>query len=89
MDQAQVPWKGAPERSKSQNPEPSFWESKQLKECESEAVRELSRTGSKHDGIEARRKNPKLGENPNFGITKSLRKPEAREIFLKDIRHHL
>ena len=33
-----------------------------------EAGRELSRTGSKHDGIEARRENPKLGENPNFGI---------------------
>ncbi|WZY99389.1 hypothetical protein YC2023_071718 [Brassica napus] len=37
---------------------------------ESEAGPELSRTGSKHDGIEARRENPKLGENPNFGITK-------------------
>ncbi|WZY99623.1 hypothetical protein YC2023_071952 [Brassica napus] len=36
----------------------------------SEAGWELSRTGSKHDGIEARRENPKLGENPNFGITK-------------------
>ena len=33
-----------------------------------EAGRELSTTGSKHDGIEARRENPKLGENPNFGI---------------------
>ncbi|WZZ34736.1 hypothetical protein YC2023_018137 [Brassica napus] len=33
-----------------------------------EAGRELSRTGSKHDGIEVRRENPKLGENPNFGI---------------------
>ena len=33
-----------------------------------EAGRELSRTGSKHDGIEARRENLKLGENPNFGI---------------------
>ena len=31
---------------------------------------EVSRMGSKHDGIEARRENPKLGENPNFGITK-------------------
>ncbi|KAF3530569.1 hypothetical protein DY000_02041989 [Brassica cretica] len=29
---------------------------------------ELSRTGSKHDEIEARRKNPKLDENPKFGI---------------------
>ncbi|WZZ46267.1 hypothetical protein YC2023_042526 [Brassica napus] len=33
-----------------------------------EAGRELSTTGSKHDGIEARRENLKLGENPNFGI---------------------
>ncbi|KAG5398152.1 hypothetical protein IGI04_019966, partial [Brassica rapa subsp. trilocularis] len=33
-----------------------------------EAGRELSRTGSKHDGIEARQENPKFGENPNFGI---------------------
>ena len=33
-----------------------------------EAGRELSTTGSKHDGTEARRENPKLGENPNFGI---------------------
>ncbi|KAF2612594.1 hypothetical protein F2Q70_00013248 [Brassica cretica] len=33
-----------------------------------EAGRELSRTGSKHDGIEARRENPKLDENPNFSI---------------------
>ncbi|KAF3573792.1 hypothetical protein F2Q69_00059743 [Brassica cretica] len=33
-----------------------------------EAGRDLSRTGSKHDGIEARRENPKLDENPNFGI---------------------
>ena len=24
--------------------------------------------GTKHDGIEARRENPKLDENPNFGI---------------------
>ena len=24
--------------------------------------------GSKHDGVEARRENPKLDENPNFGI---------------------
>ncbi|WZZ34737.1 hypothetical protein YC2023_018138 [Brassica napus] len=31
-----------------------------------EAGRKLSRTGSKHDGIEVRRENPKLGENPNF-----------------------
>ncbi|WZZ57775.1 hypothetical protein YC2023_057882 [Brassica napus] len=35
-----------------------------------EAGWELSRTGSKHDGIEARRENPKLGKNPNFGIMK-------------------
>ena len=42
-----------------------FW-----RHYKSEAGRELSRTGSKHDGIEARRENPKLGENPNFGITK-------------------
>ena len=35
-----------------------------------EAGWELSRTGSKHDGIEARRENPKLDENPNFGIMK-------------------
>ncbi|WZZ79382.1 hypothetical protein YC2023_099954 [Brassica napus] len=33
-----------------------------------EAGRELSTTGSKHDGIEARWENLKLGENPNFGI---------------------
>ena len=33
-----------------------------------EAGWDLSRTGSKHDGIEARRENPKLDENPNFGI---------------------
>ena len=33
-----------------------------------EAGRELITTGSKHDRIKARRKNPKLGENPNFGI---------------------
>ncbi|KAF3590766.1 hypothetical protein DY000_02022536 [Brassica cretica] len=31
---------------------------------------ELSRTGSKHDGIKARRENPKSGKNPNFGIMK-------------------
>ncbi|KAF3523656.1 hypothetical protein F2Q69_00049994 [Brassica cretica] len=31
-----------------------------------EAGRELSRTGSKHDGIEARWENPKLDKNPNF-----------------------
>ncbi|KAF2584454.1 hypothetical protein F2Q70_00036047 [Brassica cretica] len=33
-----------------------------------EEGRELSRTGSKHDGIEARRENPKLDKNPNFSI---------------------
>ncbi|KAF3563089.1 hypothetical protein DY000_02017417 [Brassica cretica] len=33
-----------------------------------EAGRELSTTGSKHEGIEARRENPKLDENPKFGI---------------------
>ena len=33
-----------------------------------ESGRESRKTGSKHDGIEARRENPKLGENPNFGI---------------------
>ncbi|WZZ03253.1 hypothetical protein YC2023_089174 [Brassica napus] len=33
-----------------------------------EAGRELRRMGIKQDGIEARRENPKLGENPNFGI---------------------
>ncbi|KAF3590860.1 hypothetical protein DY000_02020770 [Brassica cretica] len=33
-----------------------------------EAGREQSTTGSKHDGIEARRGNPKLDKNPNFGI---------------------
>ena len=33
-----------------------------------EAGRKLSRTESKHDGIEAWRENPKLDENPNFGI---------------------
>ena len=33
-----------------------------------EAGWELSRTGSKYDEIKARRENPKLGENPNFGI---------------------
>ena len=27
-------------------------------------------TESKHDGIEARRENPKLDETPNFGIMK-------------------
>ena len=33
-----------------------------------EAGQKLSRMGSKHDGIEARQENPKLDENPNFGI---------------------
>ena len=33
-----------------------------------EAGRKLSRTGSKHDGKEARWENPKLDENPNYGI---------------------
>ena len=55
----------------------------------SEVGRELSRTGSKYDGIEVRRKNSKLGENFNFGITKFLRKSEVWEIFLKDIRNYL
>ena len=33
-----------------------------------EAGWELSMMGSKHDRIEARWENPKLDENPNFGI---------------------
>ena len=33
-----------------------------------EVGRKLSMTGSKHARIEARRENPKLDENPNFGI---------------------
>ena len=33
-----------------------------------EAGRELSRTGNKHGGNKARRENPKLDKNPNFGI---------------------
>ncbi|KAF3532925.1 hypothetical protein DY000_02040894 [Brassica cretica] len=33
-----------------------------------EAGQDLSRTGSKHNRIEARQKKPKLDENPNFGI---------------------
>ncbi|KAF3506800.1 hypothetical protein F2Q69_00007576 [Brassica cretica] len=36
---------------------------------------------SKHYGIEARWENPKLGENPNFGIMIFSRKSEDREIF--------
>ncbi|KAG5384935.1 hypothetical protein IGI04_036405 [Brassica rapa subsp. trilocularis] len=54
-----------------------------------EAGRELSRTGSKHDGIEARWENPKFGENPNFGIIDFSKKPEAREIFSIKVRIHL
>ena len=34
----------------------------------SEEGRKLSRTGSKHDGIEAQQENPKLDENLNFSI---------------------
>ena len=33
-----------------------------------ESGRESRKTGSKHDGIEARRENPKLDKNHNFGI---------------------
>ena len=33
-----------------------------------EERRELIRMGNKHDGIEARRENPKLDKNCNFGI---------------------
>ena len=46
-----------------------------------EAGRELSRMGSKQDGIEARRENPKLDKNSNFGNMKFSMKPKDREIF--------
>ncbi|WZZ50355.1 hypothetical protein YC2023_050462 [Brassica napus] len=46
----------------------TFWKHNNFGSTTLEARRELSTTGSKHDGIEARRENPKLGENPNFGI---------------------
>lgn len=52
----------------------------------SEAGRELSRTGSNHDAKQARRENPKLPENPNFGIVDFSGKLEAREIFLLKFR---
>ncbi|KAG5393275.1 hypothetical protein IGI04_023238 [Brassica rapa subsp. trilocularis] len=42
----------------------------------SEAGWDLRRTGSKHDGIEPRRENPKLGNNPNFA-----HQNESRKIF--------
>ncbi|KAF2619590.1 hypothetical protein F2Q68_00038420 [Brassica cretica] len=38
----------------------------------------ITKTGSKHDGIEARRENPKSGKNPNFGIMKFFE--EARDL---------
>ena len=44
---------------------------------------------SKHYGIEARWENPKLGENPNFGIMNFSRKSEDREIFSVKVRIHL
>ncbi|KAF3537366.1 hypothetical protein F2Q69_00019922 [Brassica cretica] len=42
-----------------------------------EAGWKLSRTGSKHDGAEARRENPKLDETPNFGIMKVFDEDEG------------
>ena len=47
-----------------------------------EAWRDLSTTGSKHDGIEARRENLKLDENPNFGIMQVFDEAEgSRNIY--------
>ncbi|KAF2543134.1 hypothetical protein F2Q70_00035613 [Brassica cretica] len=51
---------------------------------------ELSRTGSNHDGIEARRENPKLDKNHNFGIMQVFDEAEGsgniyrQEIYWKD-----
>ena len=52
----------------------------------SEAGRELSRTGSQHDGIEAPRKTLKLDENPNFGIMKFFDETKGSEIFTAKVR---
>ncbi|WZZ15077.1 hypothetical protein YC2023_108166 [Brassica napus] len=46
----------------------TFWKHNIFGSTTSEAGWDLRTTRSKHDGIEARRENPKLGENPNFGI---------------------
>ncbi|KAF3610822.1 hypothetical protein DY000_02049179 [Brassica cretica] len=45
-----------------------------------EAGRKLIRTGSKHDGIKARRENPKLDENPKFGIMEVFVKPDRKYL---------
>ena len=45
--------------------------------------------GGKHDGIKARRENPKLDENHNFSIMKSSMKPKDREIFSLKFRDQL
>ncbi|KAG5414853.1 hypothetical protein IGI04_002420 [Brassica rapa subsp. trilocularis] len=47
-----------------------------------EAGQELSRTGSKHDGIEARRENPKSDKNPNFGAMKCFKEAGGSENIL-------
>ncbi|KAF3595952.1 hypothetical protein DY000_02020764 [Brassica cretica] len=44
-----------------------------------EAGHELITTGSKHDRIEARQENPKLDENPNFGIMEVFDEAEGSE----------
>ena len=41
--------------------------------------RESSRTGSKHNGIEAQRENPKLDDNPNLCIIEFLGEAEGSE----------
>ena len=52
----------------------------------SEAERELSRTGSKHDGIEAQWENPKLDETLISVLWKSSMKPKDRETFTAKVR---
>ena len=54
-----------------------------------EAGWELSRTGSKHDGIETRRENPKSGKNPNFNAMKFFKEAGGSEIFSVKVRNIL
>ncbi|KAF2599689.1 hypothetical protein F2Q68_00010032 [Brassica cretica] len=55
-----------------------------------ESGRESRKTGSKHDGIEARRENPKLDKNHNFGIIQVFDEAEGsgniyRQVMQPDI----
>ncbi|KAF3573682.1 hypothetical protein F2Q69_00060890 [Brassica cretica] len=50
-----------------------------------ESGQELSRMGSRHDEIEARRENPKLDENLNFGIMEVF--DEACPILVNDLAY--